>query len=305
MAVSRRKTRKNGGGHCSSRQCTNQEQPPFQEPDIVRNFTANNSYIIVSLIKKYKSLIYSISYEKNKIEQIKIMNEANIYKNTILAILKDVRFNPSSIVDASTLLLDIIEIDDDLILSAYMELQHPEITQMMIQEIKTYMTNLNHRNNNYLKKFNGAIKKMILKKENFPNIRQFLDEAEVKYAKPPRQKGQRQTPKPESSSQEEPPRQRPIQSQQPVVNNYVELQNYTGNNCPSNNKIPIDCEGNKTAYFKQALIFHPDKNTDCKENATVKFQRLGMLCSSVKGGTKRKKKRTRKNKYMKNKTKRT
>ena len=48
-------------------------------------------------------------------------------------------------------------------------------------------------------------------------------------------------------------------------------------NCPSKGKKPQPCK-TKKEYLKQALIFHPDRNFDCKEKATEKFKKLQNLC---------------------------
>jgi len=48
-------------------------------------------------------------------------------------------------------------------------------------------------------------------------------------------------------------------------------------NCPSKGKKPKTCQTRKE-YKEQALIFHPDRNIDCKEKAKVKFQELRILC---------------------------
>jgi len=50
--------------------------------------------------------------------------------------------------------------------------------------------------------------------------------------------------------------------------------------CPSEGINPVKCN-NKKDYYKQSLIFHPDKNKDCQLEATDKFQRLQNLCESV------------------------
>jgi hypothetical protein len=49
--------------------------------------------------------------------------------------------------------------------------------------------------------------------------------------------------------------------------------------CPSHDKEPVDCSEvsevlKRKDYKKQALIFHPDKNKKCVEDATLKFQAL-------------------------------
>ena len=54
-------------------------------------------------------------------------------------------------------------------------------------------------------------------------------------------------------------------------------------NCPSKNIVPIICKTKKD-FFKQSLIFHPDKNSGCSEEATEKFNLLQNMCSSVRGG---------------------
>ena len=43
--------------------------------------------------------------------------------------------------------------------------------------------------------------------------------------------------------------------------------------CPSEGKDPVNCESKKD-YLKQTRIFHPDKNPNCIEDATSKFQAL-------------------------------
>jgi hypothetical protein len=43
--------------------------------------------------------------------------------------------------------------------------------------------------------------------------------------------------------------------------------------CPSHNKEPIMCKS-RNDYLKQSLIFHPDKNVNCKDEATEKFKKL-------------------------------
>ena len=48
-------------------------------------------------------------------------------------------------------------------------------------------------------------------------------------------------------------------------------------NCPSKGKKPQSCK-TKKEYLKQTLIFHPDRNFDCKEKATEKFKKLQNLC---------------------------
>lgn len=47
--------------------------------------------------------------------------------------------------------------------------------------------------------------------------------------------------------------------------------------CPSQSMEPTPCK-HESDYRRQALMFHPDKNSYCRENATVKFKRLTELC---------------------------
>lgn len=47
--------------------------------------------------------------------------------------------------------------------------------------------------------------------------------------------------------------------------------------CPSQSMDPTPCK-NERDYRRQALMFHPDKNSYCRENATVKFKRLTEMC---------------------------
>jgi len=46
--------------------------------------------------------------------------------------------------------------------------------------------------------------------------------------------------------------------------------------CPSKGKVPQPCKTKKD-YYKQALIFHPDKNPECKDNSTEKFKALAKV----------------------------
>ena len=58
-------------------------------------------------------------------------------------------------------------------------------------------------------------------------------------------------------------------------------------NCPSYLQTPRRCNSKKD-FIKQALIFHPDKNSGCIDDATEKFKQLQNICSSVlKGGRKK------------------
>jgi hypothetical protein len=66
------------------------------------------------------------------------------------------------------------------------------------------------------------------------------------------------------------------QSQQPksIPQKPLETPKEVSNDgCPSDGKEPVNCN-ERNDYFKQALIFHPDKNPMCKEEATSKFQAL-------------------------------
>jgi hypothetical protein len=78
--------------------------------------------------------------------------------------------------------------------------------------------------------------------------------------------------------------------------------------CRSYGKIPINVEDIR--HFKrQSLIFHPDRNPGCKEEATVKFQELQTLLEEYqervgqRGGRKKSMKRKSKKQQKYNKTK--
>ena len=63
--------------------------------------------------------------------------------------------------------------------------------------------------------------------------------------------------------------QQPVESQKPV-----ETQEPVSNNgCRSRGREPVNCN-ERNDYLKQTLIFHPDKNPMCIEEATLKFQAL-------------------------------
>ena len=59
-----------------------------------------------------------------------------------------------------------------------------------------------------------------------------------------------------------------------ISQNLAETQKEVSNDgCPSHGREPVDCSEKKD-YLKQTLIFHPDKNPMCREQATPKFQAL-------------------------------
>ena len=70
-------------------------------------------------------------------------------------------------------------------------------------------------------------------------------------------------------------------------------------NCPSKNIVPIICKTKKD-FFKQSLIFHPDKNSGCSEEASEKFKLLQNMCSSVRGGRSKLKRKIKTKKRNKN-----
>jgi hypothetical protein len=68
------------------------------------------------------------------------------------------------------------------------------------------------------------------------------------------------------------------QSQQPksIPQNPFERQTQepvSNDGCRSRGREPVDCS-ERNDYLKQTLIFHPDKNPMCIEEATLKFQAL-------------------------------
>ena len=74
-------------------------------------------------------------------------------------------------------------------------------------------------------------------------------------------------------------------------------------NCPSSNKRPYRCT-DKRDYLSQSRIYHPDKNSGCRDSATEKFQALNNMCSNVTGGRKTsKKQKNTKKKQRRNKSK--
>ena len=69
--------------------------------------------------------------------------------------------------------------------------------------------------------------------------------------------------------------QNPVETQKEVSpHNPVETQKEVPNDgCPSDGREPVNCSEKKD-YIKQTLIFHPDKNLQCIEDSTKKFQAL-------------------------------
>ena len=69
-----------------------------------------------------------------------------------------------------------------------------------------------------------------------------------------------------------------------VLHNYIKNYNnhYGGAKCTSKNKEPKACR-DKKMFHRQSLIFHPDYNQGCIEEATAKFQRFITLPGCVQG----------------------
>jgi hypothetical protein len=260
--------------------------------NIVDTFTSNDSPKLIELIETYINLNDKKKYSSRDFPKHEF--KANYYKNTIISILNNPQLDLSIINDVIInkdtakngtffLLLYIIASGNTEIINAYTNIQNPYITDDILTNISNVIRSSNNSQSvNFL---NNTIGKMKQNKENFPNVTKFST-------------GNNSQQQQQEEQQSFPPRQ----SQQPVVNNYEELQNYTGNNCPSNNKEPTSCI-NKQDYYRQARLFHPDRNKDCIASANAKMKVLNNDKTCKSGGTKRKKKHTRKNKYMKNKTK--
>ena len=56
----------------------------------------------------------------------------------------------------------------------------------------------------------------------------------------------------------------------------IEEKLFDGGECRSENKNPTKPK-NKKDYYKQSILFHPDRNGDCEDSATEKFKRLNGL----------------------------
>ena len=69
-----------------------------------------------------------------------------------------------------------------------------------------------------------------------------------------------------------------------VLHNYIKNYNnhYGGAKCTSKNKQPKACR-DKKMFHRQSLIFHPDYNPGCEEEATAKFQHFITLPGCVQG----------------------
>jgi Fe2+ transport system protein B len=54
------------------------------------------------------------------------------------------------------------------------------------------------------------------------------------------------------------------------------IEKFFSNRCPSENLTPLidNCNDHERKFKRQVLTFHPDKNPNCYEDATIKFQNL-------------------------------
>ena len=87
----------------------------------------------------------------------------------------------------------------------------------------------------------------------------------------PQQEQRQETPQQEQQRQQEQRQQE--QEQQRQRQEITETGPPGPDKCPSFKMTPEDCT-DRTHYRKQALLFHPNRNTGCQESATIKFQDL-------------------------------
>jgi hypothetical protein len=74
----------------------------------------------------------------------------------------------------------------------------------------------------------------------------------------------------EKQAKEKQAKEKQVKETQPPVETQKEV---LIEGCPSQYNEPVDCIEKKD-YLKQVLIFHPDKNPNCIDEATQKFQAL-------------------------------
>jgi len=123
------------------------------------------------------------------------------------------------------------------------------------------------------------------KKENEKLILK-INELRVKLnEKSPNSKTKKSPPKQYTNTKKSPPKQqtntkKSPPKQQTNTKNSPPKQQTNTTDCPSYGKEPKICETKKD-YFKQSLLFHPDKNTSCQEDAAEKFKKLAILCEKV------------------------
>jgi hypothetical protein len=145
-------------------------------------------------------------------------------------------------------------------LLTYLEKQSTEIGPQGARDIVEALeySEYEYDFNYVLQQFKAAIKKSNENWRNYPRVNAIYDaliemeqEAKEKQAKEQQAKEQqaKETPKEETQIED------------------------SNNGCPSRDNEPINCIVKKD-YLKQALLFHPDKNPTCIDEATRKFQEL-------------------------------
>ena len=186
-SVKHNKKQFKGAGNCSynnSKTCRNEPLQPVQpvqtvepvEPvqpqlEISQPITPQNniSYFneLIDFLKKY---ISTDTYKRDQID---------LYENKILSILNDEEFDLSEIneEDQFKLLFNVLKSYNNNILKAYIKLPNPNITEKTMMDImeKSVDNPVNSLNvQNY--QFTYAIDMMKNNKQNFPNIKNFLED---------------------------------------------------------------------------------------------------------------------------------
>jgi len=153
------------------------------------------------------------------------------------------------------------------------------IKESISHAINAWEQNLRNRSNQsrvsfFISPFFFDVKKVAIdyykqRRPNDTNIPDFYIIDNIIEQRQQRQQQQRQQRQQQQQQQQQ--QQRPPSESRPS-----RLTTETGprpENCPSFGRTPEDCI-DKTHYKKQALLFHPNRNIGCPEDATIKFQDL-------------------------------
>jgi len=139
--------------------------------NIVDTFTSEDIPKLIELLNMYIKLSTDINPNVRRLNMIKEV----YYKNTIESILNNPQFDLSKIneEDRNKLLFNVMKSYNNNIITAYTTIPNPYITEQMLID---FMEKINNRSLLRDYEFTYVIDKMKNNKQNFPNIKNFLED---------------------------------------------------------------------------------------------------------------------------------
>ena len=169
FSLKRRKHVKNkfkGAGRTNEQQEEQTEEPVLTLADITLNEPEQKN---IDNFGKILGFLKKLNKTNDIVKQ-------RLYSNVILSILNDEEFDLSILneADQAHVLFEIMKTYDDDIINAYVNIQNPYITEKNIMYIIKKIHPFDENDIFSIDVFLNTIDKMKEKKENFPNIKNFL-----------------------------------------------------------------------------------------------------------------------------------